>query len=603
MNVVSAADPNPEYLTKLRDLIRRKVKDGDLSDADLTAIIKAAAGYSGGMARARNRQKPKEAAEGDSLWVGFWLPPEIAEGLAIEGGEAPADLHMTLAYLGSSDGLPSDSTERLLSVVQAFSYSVRPVDITITGVDRFIATEAGGKDVIYATVDGEALYDFRWRLCMALSDAGLYPLSNHGEWVPHITLAYVEPGADAALTLPNIRTTLSSLTVSTDRDSAPETRPTFMLRGPNAEYGPPLVMSEASIAAMEPPARIPVLPKPGSYQHPVYGTIDMSPDRIAEFVSNFEKGVYQNPIPIDLEHETKLGGAAGWIHGLVTNGDGSVDAVVTWTDRGAEALRRDRYAYVSPEWYVAWDDPVSGETYENVLIGAALTARPFFKPPALRPLAANEQTEDDTVGSPGQRENPPAADNAELRSATEQIERQAGEIASMRETIERLSTENAALRSTGEQAAAQSQALAERLQTIEADRRRERYTAEVMGTSPANGTRWFGETAAHVAMLEHLAGPDGSGEAGDIFQGYVKQQRALGERMRSASIMTEIGSSGEGAPSDTSALGRAREAARKMRESDPKLTEAEALDRVLSNDAALSTAYYEETTGRRLNRR
>ena len=55
------------------------------------------------------------------------------------------------------------------------------------------------------------------------------------------------------------------------------------------------------------------------------------------FVENFAAKVYQEKLPIDLEHQYKLSGAAGWITDLVQNEDGSVDAFVEWTDMGEEA--------------------------------------------------------------------------------------------------------------------------------------------------------------------------------------------------------------------------------------------------------------------------
>ena len=145
-----------------------------------------------------------------------------------------------------------------------------------------------------------------------------------------------------------------------------------------------------AISFAEPPVRINVLPKPGSYSHPSYGTITITQARNANFVKNFKAGVYQEKIPIDLEHQTKLSGAAGWMTDLEQNGDGSVDAYVEWTDRGQEAIKENRFKYFSPEWYAKWQDPISDKIYEDVLIGGALCTKPFFKEKALMPLVATE---------------------------------------------------------------------------------------------------------------------------------------------------------------------------------------------------------------------
>ncbi|KKN51401.1 hypothetical protein LCGC14_0622980 [marine sediment metagenome] len=143
-------------------------------------------------------------------------------------------------------------------------------------------------------------------------------------------------------------------------------------------------------SAAEPPDTINVFPIPGTYKHPLYGAIKVSRDTSKEMVKNFNDGVYQERVPLDAEHETKLSGAVGWITHLKMNADGSVDADVEWNERGEEMIRDDRFKFISPEWFDNWSDPATGEEFEQVLVGAALTTRPFFKEGALRPLVATE---------------------------------------------------------------------------------------------------------------------------------------------------------------------------------------------------------------------
>jgi len=148
---------------------------------------------------------------------------------------------------------------------------------------------------------------------------------------------------------------------------------------------------------MAPPDWVQVLPKPGRYSHPVYGAIDLDADALREFVANFEAGVYNQdaPVALDFEHDKgdlKEGGAVGYIEALRPLRDyrGGVEAKVRWTERGKEALESDAYRYFSPEWYETWKQAASGKTFRNVLIGGALTTRPFFKADAMRPLTATE---------------------------------------------------------------------------------------------------------------------------------------------------------------------------------------------------------------------
>lgn len=561
-----------------------------------------------------HHQKPSglemRAAEGDSLWVGFWLPEDVAATLAIPGGEPAANLHMTLAFLGKSDELIADAKERMAAAVQMFSLAVGSVEFSLNGVARFQSDEAGGgQDVVYATVESECLEEFRWRLYLALESVGLPPRSDHGYWTPHVTLAYVDAGADVAIgTLPNVEIVLDSVTTSLGKDDT--ARVTYPLRPPAYQYGPSIMMTEP-IKAMEPPATIPVLPVPGTYKHPVYGNIDLTPERIANFVSNFEAQAYQAKIPIDLEHETKLSGAAGWITGLVQNSDGSVNAVVDWTDRGIDMLTRDRFQYISPEWYEEWTDPATEKEYTDILIGAALCTRPFFKTLMLHEsaasIAASERVPTTAPGAAVMTEAEKAAAAALAAStppapvvASDDIIRRLTELETSLATV---TTERDAAKLMAEANASQSKSLAETVQRLERDSRRERLTAMVTGNGgESDGVRWYGEPSKHVAFLEFIADNAKDGENSEEFKDYVTQQTALGAQLKSSKILSEVGTVGAGAPSSDTALGKVRALAIKLKESDPKLSLSEAEYRVMMADPDLQAQYLDETreaTGRR----
>lgn len=140
----------------------------------------------------------------------------------------------------------------------------------------------------------------------------------------------------------------------------------------------------------ETPGTINVLPKPGTYTHPAYGKIKVTKERNQRFVDNFTAKVYQDKVPIDIEHQPQLSGAVGWITGLTLNEDGSVDGTVDWSERGTQAIDEDRFKYFSPSWFDNWQEPLSGKKYKDVLIGGAITTRPFFKDQSLKPLVASE---------------------------------------------------------------------------------------------------------------------------------------------------------------------------------------------------------------------
>lgn len=127
--------------------------------------------------------------------------------------------------------------------------------------------------------------------------------------------------------------------------------------------------------------RVQIFPRVGTYQHPRYGELRVTPEFLAEVKKNFEGKVYQQELPltIDLEHQSSLSGAAGWIQNIEVDGQKGAWATVEFNDRGKSLVSADAYRYFSPEYYDKWQDPASGKEYSNVLVGGALTNRPFFK--------------------------------------------------------------------------------------------------------------------------------------------------------------------------------------------------------------------------------
>lgn len=288
------------------------------------------------------------------------------------------------------------------------------------------------------------------------------------------------------------------------------------------------------VAFAEPPARVPLLPKPGTYQHPSYGEITLTPERIANFVRNLNAAVYQRAVPIDAEHQSKLSGALGYFSTASLNEDGSADAEVEWTDRGRSLIAAGGFRYVSPEWYDRWTDPATEVEHEDVVVGLALTSRPFFKDDSLRPLVAREG---ELIAPPkevmGATETPPddpskpkgqhMSEQNESVQMTEEVAKQ------FRELNDRLAAAEAAKT----MAESQAQQFAERIGKIEAERRHDAFVAEVTGKSAANGHRWFGDAEKHVAILEALSD--------DNRQLYIEQQRAIAQQVK-AFAGRELGS-------------------------------------------------------------
>jgi 2'-5' RNA ligase len=138
-----------------------------------------------------------------SIMIGFWPNEETAQALALPGGEDASELHITLCYLGSvEDNL--GNVEHLKEVVAQFAgESISSLRGTIGGIGRFNPSEySENLAPIVALINATGLQKFRVNLASRLSDAGLYVANNFGDYLPHITLAYIDP--DAPMPIQNI---------------------------------------------------------------------------------------------------------------------------------------------------------------------------------------------------------------------------------------------------------------------------------------------------------------------------------------------------------------------------------------------------------------
>ena len=117
----------------------------------------------------------------------------------------------------------------------------------------------------------------------------------------------------------------------------------------------------------------------GKYQHPVYGEIDFSPERLTKFANSVATKVRGQDLDIDYDHKDKENIAAGWIKAAEVRGADGLWIEVDLTPRAREHLKNKEYRYFSPEFVDEWTDPVTGAVHTDVLNGGALTNRPFLK--------------------------------------------------------------------------------------------------------------------------------------------------------------------------------------------------------------------------------
>lgn len=117
----------------------------------------------------------------------------------------------------------------------------------------------------------------------------------------------------------------------------------------------------------------------GSYSHELFGSIDITGNKVQKFVDNFRNNVRGIKLDVDYEHKARDGKAAGWIEDIQDRGLDGLWGLVKWTPPAYTALKAGEYKYFSPEYQDVWEHPKTGEKYDSVLFGGALTNRPYLK--------------------------------------------------------------------------------------------------------------------------------------------------------------------------------------------------------------------------------
>lgn len=148
-------------------------------------------------------------------------------------------------------------------------------------------------------------------------------------------------------------------------------------------------MSDTFSGKKKPVSEIEVLTE-GYWEHPEYGAIELTPDDIDMFIQNFNDRTRKVDIAVDQEHNPTLG-AAGWFKELkkvIEDGVTKLKAVVEWTTMGTQLVKDGIYKYFSPEFDFEYEDMETHDKYANVLLGGALTNRPYFK--SLAPVQLSE---------------------------------------------------------------------------------------------------------------------------------------------------------------------------------------------------------------------
>lgn len=131
-----------------------------------------------------------------------------------------------------------------------------------------------------------------------------------------------------------------------------------------------------AMEAGEPASQIQIL-RTGIWEHPVFGTIEITEQTLQDFVDNFYAGLPGTDIAVDQSHQPDQG-AAGWFRDLYKRGT-ELWADIGWTPMGVQLIRDEIFRYFSPEFDVVYTDAETGEKTKNVLRGGGLTNRPFIR--------------------------------------------------------------------------------------------------------------------------------------------------------------------------------------------------------------------------------
>ena len=147
-------------------------------------------------------------------------------------------------------------------------------------------------------------------------------------------------------------------------------------------WSKPIILNEGADGA--PRSWIMLMPY-GHYEHPDYGKLFFSETLLKKFKANFDQRVRKIDIALDVDHKASQGDsrATGWIESMDLRGPvgdepGGLWGCIAWTPYGAQLLHDHVYRYFSPE-FGTYTDEATGEEYADVIIGGALTNRPFLK--------------------------------------------------------------------------------------------------------------------------------------------------------------------------------------------------------------------------------
>lgn len=140
--------------------------------------------------RSMQTNAPEWVQKNTGVMVGLWPDATTAQALALNRATSapPEDLHLTLAFLGTTDMLSEEALQALPHLVKEWAALAFPIEGRVSGLGRF--TTGGDVHPFYASVDIPGIHNIRDSLVSYLHISGI-PVSSDFEFSPHITLEFL----------------------------------------------------------------------------------------------------------------------------------------------------------------------------------------------------------------------------------------------------------------------------------------------------------------------------------------------------------------------------------------------------------------------------
>lgn len=118
--------------------------------------------------------------------------------LALDGGEDPTELHLTLVYLGDAEEIPNDQRIKIVDAVERVAGRAAPVAARVFGHATFNPDGHHDREpcAVYLVGDTTALGPLKDELDQFAS------IEQHAPYIPHITGGYGHTADDLSYTGP-----------------------------------------------------------------------------------------------------------------------------------------------------------------------------------------------------------------------------------------------------------------------------------------------------------------------------------------------------------------------------------------------------------------